>query len=66
MVKAIEDGYLQRLIADESFRVQKAVGVGRAHDRRVNRFQTDEAPPEIVGYELDEKGGRVSSSGSPR
>ena len=56
MVQAIEDGYLQRLISDEAFRVQKAVASGERTIVGVNRFQTDEAPPEVEGYELDETG----------
>ena len=56
MVRAIEDGYLQRLISDEAFRVQKAVAAAERTIVGVNRFQTDEDPPEVEGYELDEKG----------
>src|SRR5206468_9235050 len=56
MVQAIEDGYLQRLISDEAFRVQKAVAAAERTIVGVNRFQTDEDPPEVEGYELDEKG----------
>jgi methylmalonyl-CoA mutase N-terminal domain/subunit len=55
MVTSIEDGYLQRLIADEAFRVQKAVASGERTIIGVNRFQTDEEPPEVEGYEMDEK-----------
>jgi methylmalonyl-CoA mutase N-terminal domain/subunit len=56
MVRCIEDGYLQRLISDEAFRVQKAVASGERAIVGVNRFQTDEDLPEVEGYELDEKG----------
>jgi methylmalonyl-CoA mutase N-terminal domain/subunit len=56
MVQAIEEGYLQRLISDEAFRVQKALASGDRTVVGVNRFQTDESPPETEGYELDEKG----------
>ena len=56
MVKAVEDGYLHRLIADEAFRVQQAVSSGERQVVGVNRFQTDEAAPETEGYELDEAG----------
>jgi methylmalonyl-CoA mutase N-terminal domain/subunit len=55
MVRSIEDGYLQRLIADEAFRVQKALTSGERKIVGVNQFQTDEDPPEVQGYELDEK-----------
>ena len=34
MVKAVEEGYLQRLISEEAFRVQQADHVGGARDRR--------------------------------
>src|SRR4051812_48118935 len=56
MVQAIEQGYLQRLIADEAFRVQEAVSSGERVVVGVNRFATDDEPPEVEGYELDEKG----------
>src|SRR5256885_4109047 len=56
MVQAIEQGYLQRLIADEAFRVQEAVSSGDRVVVGVNRFATDEKPPEVEGYELDEQG----------
>jgi methylmalonyl-CoA mutase N-terminal domain/subunit len=56
MVRAVEEGYLQGLVADEAFRVQQAVASGERTVVGVNRFQTDEAAPEVEGYELDEKG----------
>jgi methylmalonyl-CoA mutase, N-terminal domain len=56
MVQAIENGYLQSLIADEAFRVQQAVSSGERTIIGVNRFRTDEEPPEVEGYEMDEKG----------
>jgi methylmalonyl-CoA mutase, N-terminal domain len=56
MVKAVEDGYLHGLIAEEAFRVQEAVASGERTIVGVNRFQTDEEAPEVEGYELDEKG----------
>jgi methylmalonyl-CoA mutase N-terminal domain/subunit len=56
MVQAIEDGYLQRLISEEAFRVQSAMSSGERAVVGVNRFQTEEDPPEVEGYELDEKG----------
>src|SRR5947208_8584753 len=55
-VQAIEQGYLQRLIADEAFRVQEAVSSGERVVVGVNKFATDEEPPEVEGYEPDEKG----------
>jgi methylmalonyl-CoA mutase N-terminal domain/subunit len=56
MVQAIEDGYLQGLISEEAFRVQRAMSSGEREVVGVNQFQTDEDPPEVEGYELDEKG----------
>src|SRR5436309_13565446 len=56
MVKAVEDGYLQRLIAEEAFRVQQAITSGERQVVGVNRFQTDEELQVVEGYELDEAG----------
>jgi methylmalonyl-CoA mutase, N-terminal domain len=56
MVKAVEEGYLQRLISEEAFRVQTAISSGERTVVGVNRFETDEDPPEVEGYEMDEKG----------
>jgi methylmalonyl-CoA mutase N-terminal domain/subunit len=56
MVKAVEEGYLQRLIADEAARVHHALTSGERPVVGLNRFQTDEEPPEVEGYELDEAG----------
>ena len=65
MVKAVEDGYLHRLISEEAFRVQHAVASGERTVVGLNRFQTDEEPPEVEGYELDEQG-RAPPAGAPR
>jgi methylmalonyl-CoA mutase N-terminal domain/subunit len=54
MVQAIEEGYLQRLISEEAFRVQKAVASGDRPVVGVNMFQTNDEPPETEGYEMDE------------
>src|SRR5919204_5426107 len=51
MGKAIEDGYLHRLISEEAARVHRAIDTGERTVVGLNRFQTDEAPPEIEGYE---------------
>ena len=56
MVKAVEDGYLHGLIADEAYRFQQATNSGERQIVGVNRFQTDEEMPEVEGYELDEVG----------
>ncbi|MGC7101503.1 methylmalonyl-CoA mutase family protein [Amycolatopsis lurida] len=57
MVRAIEDGYLQRLIADEAYRTHREVETSTRPVVGVNRFATDEQAPEIATYELD-AGGR--------
>ena len=56
MVKAIEEGYLQRLISEEAFRVQGSLTSGERAVVGLNRFQTDEEAPEVEGYELDQEG----------
>jgi len=56
MVKAVEDGYLHSLIADEAFRFQQATSSGERQIVGVNRFRTDEELPEVEGYELDHAG----------
>ena len=50
---AIEDGYLQGLIADEAYRIHQAIEAGERPVVGVNKFTTDEPPPEIATYELD-------------
>jgi methylmalonyl-CoA mutase N-terminal domain/subunit len=56
MVQAIEEGYLQGLISEEAFRIEQAIRSGERKIVGVNTFQTDEEPPDVGGYELDEKG----------
>jgi methylmalonyl-CoA mutase N-terminal domain/subunit len=56
MVRAIEDGYLQGLIADEAYRLQRDVESGARPVVGVNRFASDEPAPEIATYELDAAG----------
>jgi methylmalonyl-CoA mutase N-terminal domain/subunit len=56
MVRAIEDGYLQGLIADEAYRLHKEIESGERPVVGVNRFVTAEDPPEISTYELDADG----------
>ena len=53
MVTAIEDGYLQRMIADEAYRAQQALESGEKVVVGLNRFKTDEPPPDVAGYEMD-------------
>jgi methylmalonyl-CoA mutase N-terminal domain/subunit len=56
MVEAVEQGYLHGLIAEEAYRVHHAVASGERPVVGVNKFVTEEAPPEVEGFELDEKG----------
>ncbi len=56
MVAAIEDGYLQRLIADEAYRLHQDLESGRRPVVGVNRFATSEPPPSPATYELDAEG----------
>ncbi|MEV4057745.1 methylmalonyl-CoA mutase family protein [Amycolatopsis sp. NPDC049688] len=56
MVQAIEDGYLQGLIADEAYRLHRDVEAGERPVVGVNRFTSAEEPPEITMYELDGEG----------
>jgi methylmalonyl-CoA mutase, N-terminal domain len=56
MVRAIEEGYLQSLIAEEAHRIERAVSSGERVVVGLNAFETDEEPPDVEGYELDEKG----------
>src|ERR1700710_2976929 len=56
MVRSIEDGYLQGLIADEAFKIHHEVESGERPVVGVNRFVTDEPAPDIDTYELDAEG----------
>jgi len=52
MVQAIEDGYLQGLIADEAYRLHKDIEGGIRPVVGVNRFVTDEPEPELAVYQM--------------
>ena len=56
MVRAIEDGYLQGLIADEAYRVHQEIEQGTRPVVGVNRFAADEPAPDLATYELDQDG----------
>lgn len=56
MVRAIEDGYLQGLIADEAYTLHRDIESGAKPVVGVNRFVSDEPAPEIATYELDSEG----------
>jgi methylmalonyl-CoA mutase N-terminal domain/subunit len=54
MVSAIEEGYVQRLIAEEAYRAHQAVESGERTVVGVNRFRSEEPPPDVHGYEMHE------------
>ncbi|TDC97955.1 methylmalonyl-CoA mutase family protein [Actinomadura sp. 7K507] len=56
MVRAIEDGYLQGLIADEAYRLHREVEQGTRPVVGVNRFVSDEPEPDLATYELNAEG----------
>jgi methylmalonyl-CoA mutase N-terminal domain/subunit len=56
MVRAIEAGYVQGLIAEESWRVQRLVERGERPIVGVNSFTSDEPAPDMVVYGLDAAG----------
>ena len=56
MVRAIEDGYLQGLIADEAYRVHQEIEGGTRPVVGVNRFTAGEPAPDLATYELDADG----------
>jgi methylmalonyl-CoA mutase, N-terminal domain len=56
MVRAIEDGYLQGLIADEAYRAHTDIEAGVRPVVGVNRFASDEPVPDLATYELDPDG----------
>ncbi|MFC4948892.1 acyl-CoA mutase large subunit family protein [Pseudonocardia sp. GCM10023141] len=56
MVAAIEAGYVQSLIAEESHHQYLEMADGRRIAVGVNRFQTEEPAADVAGYELDEAG----------
>src|SRR5215211_7397408 len=56
MVRAIEDGYLQGLIADEAYKIHHEVESGARPVVGVNKFVTDEPAPDVSMYELDAEG----------
>ncbi|MFF7734516.1 methylmalonyl-CoA mutase family protein [Streptomyces sp. NPDC007984] len=56
MVRCIEDGYLQGLIADEAWRLHQETDSGERPVVGVNRFTVDEPPPDLATYELDADG----------
>ena len=59
MVQCIEDGYVQRLIADESAAVQRKIDSGERVIVGVNRYESDQPAPELAPPEMDEAGRKV-------
>jgi len=55
MVAAVESGYVQRLIADESYRQHVEMAGGERIAVGVNRFRTEEPPADVATYSLDEE-----------
>ncbi|GAB2659132.1 methylmalonyl-CoA mutase family protein [Nocardia goodfellowii] len=56
MVRCIEDGYLQGMIADAAYQLHQEVERGERPVVGVNRFVSEEPAPEISTYELDAEG----------
>ncbi|MEX5710541.1 MULTISPECIES: methylmalonyl-CoA mutase family protein [unclassified Parafrankia] len=56
MVRAIEDGYLQGMIADEAYKLHQDIENGTVPIVGVNRFVSDEPAPDLATYELDAEG----------
>ncbi len=54
MVAGVENGHVQKLIADEAYEVQRALDTGRRTVVGLNCFRSDEAAPEVEAYEPDE------------
>jgi methylmalonyl-CoA mutase N-terminal domain/subunit len=59
MVKCIEDGYIQQLIADESATTQRKVESGERVVVGVNRYQSNEPAPDLMPPAMDEVGRKV-------
>jgi methylmalonyl-CoA mutase N-terminal domain/subunit len=56
MVRAIEDGYVQGLIAEEAWKAQRKIENGERPIVGVNLFQTEEPPADMQIYGLDADG----------
>jgi methylmalonyl-CoA mutase N-terminal domain/subunit len=55
MVQGVESGYVQQLIGEKAFQMQRDLDSGERKVVGVTCFQTDEPPPEVEGYEMDEE-----------
>jgi methylmalonyl-CoA mutase N-terminal domain/subunit len=56
MVRAIEDGYVQGLIAEEAWKAQRLMESGERPIVGVNIFQSEEPPADMQIYGLDADG----------
>jgi methylmalonyl-CoA mutase, N-terminal domain len=54
MVRCIEDGYVQRLIADESAAMQRKIDTGERVIVGVNRYESDEPVPGVAPPAMDD------------
>jgi methylmalonyl-CoA mutase N-terminal domain/subunit len=54
MVRCIEDGYVQRLIADESAAMQRKIDTGERVIVGVNRYESDQPAPSLVPPAMDD------------
>ena len=52
MVKAVEDGFVQRLLGEEAYRVQQLIESGEKVVIGVNKFQTNEEPQDVQSYAM--------------
>ena len=54
MVRAIEEGYLQQMIGEEAYRLQRRLDAGERVVVGVNRFvRPDEPAAQVEGYQID-------------
>ncbi|MCW3066686.1 MAG: methylmalonyl-CoA mutase [Solirubrobacterales bacterium] len=53
VVRAIEEGVVQRLIADEAYELQRRLESGERPVVGLNRFESEAPAPEVEGYEMD-------------
>jgi methylmalonyl-CoA mutase N-terminal domain/subunit len=54
MVVGVENGYVQKLIADEAYELQRALDTGERAVVGLNHFQRNDVAPDVEAYELDE------------
>ena len=54
MVRGVEDGYVQQLIADKAYAMQRDLDSGERKVVGVTCFETDEPAPDVQAYEMDE------------